>query len=446
LRLILVISLVSILTLVLLAGLTLVLTSIDVANLTNQREETLAHAVDRALAESYRETGSWSGADLASILTLAAGEGIAVNVVDNSGDLITRAVPEGPQTRLRPPVSLPITVDGKQVGTLTVRVGPTGIFAVGQSLRGAVTVAMVCTAAVVAVIVVISGTLAARRIIRSVESLTRAARRVAAGERGVHVGDIAAPGELADLSRAFDYMSDTLERQDQLRRTLVADIAHELRTPLAVLQASTEALADGITEPDADALYSLRDETLRLSRFIEDLEVLASAEAAGLTIRRTRLDLARVASRAADAMEARVAVADLTLVRSLEPVTVKGDEMRLHQVVTNLLSNAAKFTSPGGCISLTIRTSGDKAEMIIADTGAGIPAGELQHIFERFWRGESARHVAGSGIGLAVVAELVQANGGQITVASSEGHGTQFTLAIPLVVEDLLQERPRAGG
>ena len=446
-RLILTIALVSLLSLVLLAGLTLVFASIDVAAIGQAREETLAKAVESAVAANFTESGTWSNVELAPTLAFATRAGMAVDVTDKSGHQVAQASP-GPshRTALRAPIALPIIVDGHRVGTVTVRIGTTGIFVVGESLRGALVVAVGGTAAVIAVIAVIAGSIAARRIIRSIESLTRAARAVAAGERHARVGDVEAPGELAELSSVFDYMADTIEREDELRRTIVADIAHELRTPLAVLQASTEALADGITEPDPHTLYSLRDETLRMSRFVEDLEVLASAQAAGLTTNRTPVDLGHVASAAADAIEAQVVAADLTFERDLEPVMVLGDETRLHQVVTNLLSNAVKFTPPGGHITLTVRSTGSRVELSVADTGVGIPPDELPHIFERFWRGSAARRVAGSGIGLAVVAELVQANGGKIEVRLSGGDGTCFVVTLaPLGSGNARRSPARAG-
>jgi two-component system sensor histidine kinase BaeS len=254
---------------------------------------------------------------------------------------------------------------------------------------------------------------------------------MAIGNWGARVGAVAAPGELAELSKAFDHMAETLEKEDELRRTLVADIAHELRTPLAVLQASTEALADGVIEPNAQTLSTLRDEALRLSRSVEDLEVLASAQAAGLTLENRPVDLAQVAAHAADAIETRLAATDLTLVRQLEPVVVWGDKARLHQVVANLLSNAAKFTPAGGHISLKVEASNHEARVVVADTGIGIPTDELPLVFERFWRGRAARRVSGSGIGLTVVAELVHAHGGEVTVASPEQKGASFVVTLP---------------
>ena len=282
-----------------------------------------------------------------------------------------------------------------------------------------------------AILAVIAGVVFARRITRPVVDLTWAARAMASGERGVRVADVEAPGELGELSRTFNHMADTLELEDQLRRVLVADVAHELRTPLAILQATTEAMADGVTEPSPATLSSLHDETLRVGRIVEDLEVLASAEAAGLALELKPVDLALVAAEAADALTPQLEAARLSLTRDLQPAVVWGDKYRLHQVVTNLLTNAIKFTPAGGSVGVHVSSRDGVATIVVEDSGRGIPQEDLGHVFDRFWRGPDVRHTTGSGVGLAVVQELVHAHNGQVTVASEEGHGAQFVVTIP---------------
>ncbi len=213
-------------------------------------------------------------------------------------------------------------------------------------------------------------------------------------------------------------MADSLEREDQLRRALVADVAHELRTPIAVLQAETEALVDRVTEPSPAALSSVHDEAVRLGRMVEDLQTLASAEAAGLHLERRLLDVGRVAGEAADSLSPRFQAAGVHLDQTLPPTVVVGDPHRLYQVVANLLSNAAKFTPSGGQVNLRVTTDGPDALIEVADTGPGIPEGELPQVWDRFFRGKAGQSVAGSGIGLAVVKELVDAHGGTVAVES----------------------------
>jgi two-component system sensor histidine kinase BaeS len=200
---------------------------------------------------------------------------------------------------------------------------------------------------------------------------------------------------------------------------------------VAVLQAGHEALLDGVIEATPDELGSLRDEVLRLARMVDDLQTMAAADAAGLRLTRAHRDLAGIAAAAADSLSRQYEAASVTLDRELAAAPVVADERWLHQVVTNLLGNALKFTPAGGRV--TVRTRQDRADAVltVSDTGVGIPAAELPHVFERFWRGQAAAGTSGSGIGLAIAAELARAHGGTLTAASQPGKGTTLTLTLP---------------
>jgi two-component system sensor histidine kinase BaeS len=274
----------------------------------------------------------------------------------------------------------------------------------------------------------------ARRITRPVERVIAVTRAMGRGERTARIGDVSAPGELRELATAFDQMADTRDRQDQLRRDLVADVAHELRTPVAVLQAGHEALLDGVTEPTPDQLASLRDEVLRLARMVGDLQSLAAADAAALHLTRRPCDLATLAGAAADSLAGQFEAAGIALERRLTPAGIDADPRWLHQVITNLLTNALKFTAAGGHVTIEAGPSGADAVLTVTDTGTGIPADELPRIFDRFWRGRQAAQFSGSGIGLAMAAELAQAHDGQITARSEPGQGTEMTLTLPRVI------------
>ena len=226
-------------------------------------------------------------------------------------------------------------------------------------------------------------------------------------------------------------MADTLVRHDQLRRNLVADVAHELRTPVAILQAGHEALLDGVLEPTPAQLSSLRDEVVRLARMVDDLQTFAAAEAAALQLQAQPRDLAEIAHAAADSMEPRFETCEVGLDRKLAPAPVLADERRMHQVITNLLSNAVKFTPAGGNVTMEVGQNDGHATLTVSDSGVGIPPEELPFVSERFWRGSNAAEVAGSGIGLAVVAELAWAHHGDMDVTSVPGHGTQVTVTLP---------------
>jgi signal transduction histidine kinase len=270
-----------------------------------------------------------------------------------------------------------------------------------------------------------------RRITRPLVALTDVARSMEAGDRDVRVAGPAGPGELRELAAAFNQMADALAREDALRRALVADVAHELRTPITILQASTEALADGVVQPTARELSSLHDEAVRLARMVEDLETLSAAEAAGLRLERRVVDLADVARDAVEALRQQFEAAPVRLDTRLSPVAVAGDPARLAQVVTNLLTNALKFTPAGGEATVEVSADDGSARLEVTDSGIGIGAGDIDHVFERFWRGSRVSRVAGSGIGLAVVAELVRAHDGSVSVASAPGEGARFVVILP---------------
>lgn len=236
--------------------------------------------------------------------------------------------------------------------------------------------------------------------------------------------------ELMTRMHAFDRMAAALAREDELRRALVADVAHELRTPVTILRAACEEMVDGLASPTIERISSLHDEVLRLGRVVEDLGALASADAASLRLDLRPLDLSAVARDVADLLEPRFAGAGLALTTSLTPVSVDGDATRLHQVVLNLLTNALKFTPAGGTVTVTVEPQDRLARLEVTDTGPGIDPDELPHVFERFWRGRDAERAGGSGIGLAVVAQLVLAHRGRVDVTSEPGRGTTFTVLL----------------
>ena len=431
-RLALLIALVALVALGMLATATLVFANNDVTTLSRQQRTDLGKAVASAASVSYKRDDSWNGVDLSPALTLASHAGVAVQVRDASGALVDSATPRGirPST-LGPPLVVPVVIGGDVVGTVSVRTSTAGIGADNTALRHALASAIGWSVLVLALLAVIAGVVFARRITRPVVALTGAAKAMASGDRGTRVADAGSTGELAELSKAFNDLADSLQLEDQLRRALVADVAHELRTPLAILQATTEAMADGITEPTAVTLSSLHDETLRLGRIVADLEILASAEAAGLELVLTPVDLALVADEAAEAMEPQLENAGLSLTRDLQTAVVRGDKNRLHQVVSNLLTNAVKFTPAGGSVWVSVGSQDRLATIVVEDTGRGIPAEDIKHVFDRFWRGPAVRETAGSGVGLAVVQELVRAHHGNVSVTSEEGRGSRFVITIP---------------
>jgi len=433
----------------LLAGLTLASTNAQVASLRRDQQHETTAAVVASVGMAYRTAGGWTHADLEPALALAGEAGASVAVLDSQHRLVKRGFSPAPASQQGPGatsqdrgsttespsgqiITTQVTVARHDVGSVAVRfpsLEPAGVV----SLRSHLVRAVAVGAGLAALLAMLVALVVSRRITRPVATLTRIVRARKAGDRDARVGKVKAAGELAELAAEFDRMADASSREDQLRRTLVADVAHELRTPISVLQASCEGILDGVVTPTSEVISSIHDEVLRLATRVEDLQVLASAEAAGLRLAAEPVDLAEVAREAASALASGFAAANVELATDLEPVTVAGDRARLHQIITNLLTNALKFTPARGGARLEVRGAGSTARLTVADSGPGMSAEELGHVFERFWRGAGAASTQGSGIGLAVVQELVSAHHGTIETRSEPGRGTTFVISLPRV-------------
>ena len=194
-------------------------------------------------------------------------------------------------------------------------------------------------------------------------------------------------------------------------------------------------MLDGVTDLTAGQVDSLHDEILRLSQMVDDLQRLASAEAAAVQLSLVPADLAAAATAAADSLTEVFDRAGITLVRRLTEVHARCDQVRMRDVIMNLLTNAAKFTPAGGTVVIETRPSARMAVLRVSDTGIGIPPDELAHVSERFWRGQNSAEVAGSGIGLAIVDELVRGHHGTMVITSEPGTGTQVTITLPRTAE-----------
>ena len=450
------------------------------------------HDITAALSAAYARAGSWQKADLAGAQALADSTGARLVILGTSGGQVTTITPahmparepghetggtntpgmdhgehstapphshhEGddvaaaaqvaaPAAAANPgatpgpaaaatatPVAgaarVPVMADGRQVGTVLMDF-PAAAQTPAWQARDAILRAVGAGALLAVLLAAAAALLVSRRTTRPLTALAAAAGAVERGDPDAVSMLRPGPGELGQVSAAFARMAGTLQREDELRRAVVADTAHELRTPLTILRGATEELLDGLAEPTTGKLTSLHDEVLRLERLVDDLSALAAAQSAALTLDRAPVDLAKVAAHAAAELQAQFEDAEVRLNVDASPAMVNADQARLTQIVTNLLTNAAKFTPPGGRVTLTARPAGASAELTVTDTGPGIPAGDLPHIFERFWRGSTASGRAGTGIGLAVVAELAAAHSGTITAASPPGGGAAFTLTLP---------------
>jgi two-component system, OmpR family, sensor histidine kinase BaeS len=414
----------------LLTVLTVAFAAADVSHLVTQQRRDLTNAIGAAAGAAWRPNNTWNGADLSPALELASRTGADAEIVDANGNLVASSRDFTAEAGM-PQFSANVIVGGQRVGKAVARFSGSGLGTADHALRAALVRAVAAAAGLAALLALLAGLVLSRRISRPVTHIMSVLRSRGGGERLARVGPVRGPSELREMATTLDEMADQLDRHERVRRDLVADVAHELRTPVAVLLAGHEALLDGIAEPTPEQLSSLRDEALRLVRMVDDLQMLAAADAASLQLARRPCDLAEIAATAADSLDGRFATAGISLERALQPAPILADPRWMHQVVTNLLTNALKFSEPGASVTVDTATAGGEAILRVTDSGIGIPAAELPRIFDRFWRGRQAGHTSGSGIGLAIAAELAGAHGGSLTADSEPGVGTRMTLRLP---------------
>ncbi len=302
------------------------------------------------------------------------------------------------------------------------------IFRAMTTALAVATVAAIVTALAVSAFVT-------RRIVAPILAMTRASMRVADGRYGERV-PVPSEDELGELAVHFNRMAETLQRVEEQRRDLIADVAHELRTPLAGIAGYMEGMLDGVIPPEPETFHRVHRETARLQRLVGDLQELSRAEAGQVPLHVRRVEVPTLLETTAARL--RPQFADKTVELTLEipagvpPVLVDPD--RIAQVLTNLLGNALQYTPPGG--GVTVRAGREDHGVVIAvvDTGIGIAGEHLPHVFDRFYRVDRSRARAsgGSGIGLTIARHLVEAHGGTIRAESAgPGHGTTFAIVLP---------------
>jgi len=277
-----------------------------------------------------------------------------------------------------------------------------------------------------------------RRLQRSITEVASAATAVAEGRYGIRVSPPHLGEDFDSLAQAFNQMAAQLQAVDTSRRQLFSDLAHEIRTPVAVLQAYTEAIEDGVRSLTPDTTAMLRDQIQRLVRFTDDVAALAQAEESSTSLAFADIDTAELIAKSAAAVSERYRSKQVSLsthLASSQLPPLWGDDQRLSQVLANILDNALRHTPPHGQVDVHADTDGRQLLLRVTDTGEGIAAEHLPRIFERLYRADAARtrDHGGSGLGLAIAKALVEAHGGHISATSQgPGTGTTFTITVPL--------------
>lgn len=331
------------------------------------------------------------------------------------------------------PAALPIQRGPTRVGTLFVNPELVGLNPV-RSLVSSVN-RFLLIGGLAAVLLAFAVTFwLSRRMSAPVHALTNAASRLGRGDFSQRV-NVHGDDEIAELGRSFNSMANDLAQAEQIKRNMVGDAAHELRTPLSNIRGYLEAMKDGVIAPEPEALQSLYDESILMTRLVDELQELTIADSGKLELFRQNEDVNELVSAAVLAIQARADTSGLLLELDLTPglPAASVDAQRIGQVLRNLLGNAVAHTPPGGRITVSTRDAGGRVAVTVADTGEGISPDDLPHIFDRFFRADKSRSrtTGGSGLGLTIARRLVEAHGGEIEAQSETGTGSRFTFTVP---------------
>jgi len=405
-----------------------------------QTQQQIQSIVDKLFIYYWVQGGqSWDGVqpvveDIASVagihIILTDAEGIVV--ADSQKQLVGEHYASNTTATPRQ-----IEWDEQIMGVLYVKPVPAAepYFAAPQRLFETTARSLLWGVALAIVIALILTFFLSGRISSPIANLARAARQLGRGYLSQRI-QFRGTGEVKDLAEAFNSMATDLEHAEQLRRNLVADVAHELRTPLSNIQGYLEAIRDRMMKPSRAVIVSLNEETSLLSRLVDELQELSLAEAGELKLVYQTEDIAKLIEQTVAPWRPRVAAKEISLSLDLPDnlPQVSIDWQRISQVLHNLLENAVTHTPKGGAINVAATTQDDKIEVHVSDTGEGIPAEDLPNIFERFYRVDKsrARATGGSGLGLTIAKRLVEAHGGKIAVESELGKGSSFSFTLPI--------------
>jgi signal transduction histidine kinase len=401
--------------------------------------------------------GSWDAAGLESIGVNALGESLLLRIKDIDGTVLwdARIHNNGMCTEILQHMALnmqeynpdfkggyiektyPVpSADGTNIGSVDIGYyGP--YFFSDQDLQFLHTLnGLLLWAAVISAFVsIVIGVLLARQLTRPIARVIGSTQKIAKGDYKDRIVEKSNTREIVELADSVNSLAETLGKQETMRKRLTADVAHELRTPIATLQSHLEAMIDGTWAPDGKRLGSCHEEVVRISKLVGDLEKLTKYEGENLVLNIERFDISKMICRIVTNYENDFRNKNVALVVDAQEEMIEADEDKLSQVVINLLSNALKYTPAGGTVKVGVDASANFVEIVVADTGIGMAEDELPYIFERFYRTDKSRtrSTGGSGIGLAIARSITEAHHGDIKVTSEPGKGSVFTVTLPRI-------------
>lgn len=394
--------------------------------------------LQKELALFYASQEDWTGASRVLRASGAGpergGEGYFLRVLDSEGTVVAS---RGGQSRSISDfdIELALEVEGEQVGTLLAEPAGAGSRA-GEQYLSSVNQAIIWAGLVAIVVALLLGIYLARRLSRPLRQMASATRAIATGDLGQQV-PVSSTDELGQLAGDFNQMAQALALSEQQRQQLLADTAHDLRTPISIIQSHLEAMLDGVFSMNQENLAVIHEETLHLSRLVEDVRILSLAETGQLPLEKQAVDLTDLTNQVVSSFMPLAEVEGVELASDLEQVkAVLADAARIHQVQANLIANALRFAAQGDqgppTVQVSLKEEMNQVIFSVADNGPGLTADQQQRVFDRFWRSDSARdrQNGGSGLGLAIAKSIVEAHGGEISVRSKEGEGAVFTIIL----------------
>ena len=421
----------------------------------------LAESTAEQIAEIYSDTGTLDNVGIATVAGYAAKlNGVGVKIFDNqTGSVVydstippsengndmpgkdysrgSLAPPPGDSDQL---AIAPIITDNVAVGSVHMWVyGSEALLSqTDEEFRNNSYQAMVFATALAIVLASCIGFLFARTLVSPINRMTTTAKAIKEGDLSART-ELHGEDEIAHLGETFDAMADSIERDRELERRLTTDVAHELRTPLMAIQSTVEAMVDGVFEADEERLETVNSEVQRLSRLVDAILKLSRLESRSTPMKKEVVNVGELIAGIVATHEAFVADSGLTLKYEMEQgVRVLGDADMIRQATANLISNAVRYTSEGGLVTVRVKRGDIMASISVQDTGIGLTPDEAKMVFSRFWRADAGRtrESGGLGIGLSVVKEIVERHNGWVQVEGRKGEGACFTIHIPLYQGD----------
>ena len=424
-------------------------------NYVGQQQELKAQIITSSISQQYAPfTNQWNMDYVHAIGMFSLYEGYIIKVYDKDGvmlwdaqshdmNLCNQIMDEiSERMRIQYPqlngdftsVSHPLLQDGKTVGSVSISYfGPFFMNENEFRFLHSLNVILISVGVISLVVSLLIGSLLAKRISRPILKTVEVTKEISDGRYEVRLEEQSDTQELQLLITSINHLAQSLETLEKLRKQLTEDVAHELRTPITILQSYLEAMTEGIWDATPERLQSCYDEVVRIGTLVKDLESLAKLEKDNLLLDKQWMDLRAIAEQVVSTFEAESMNKKLTVTVQGAHTELFADISRMKQVIVNLLSNAIKYSGEGSGITLEIFEKHDGTGFSIHDNGIGIPAEELPFIFERFYRADKSRNrmTGGTGIGLTIVKSIVEAHGGRVSVESKQGEGSTFTVTLP---------------